>query len=247
VFLLLLTVALAFAYQYGVGPYIYSMSIGNYVKRAWTDGCLDFKTEALAERCVGNHGVFRATASALVFYVLAAIAAACKTTANREAWPAKYVLFLFMVLGTCFIPNDPIFSGIYLQVARFGGILFVLVQQVVILDLAFNWNDSWVEKSNAAELEEVGSGKKWLAAILVSCFILFTLSLVGIGLMFAYFNGCGTNEAFIAVTLVMGIIVTAAQMSGEESSLLGSGVIVAYTTYLCYNAGTCVQNNRSAS
>jgi serine incorporator 1/3 len=247
VFLLILTLALAFAFQYGVGPYIHSISIGNYVQKAWTDGCLDFATEDLAERCVGNNGVFRATASALVFYVLAAIAAACKPTANREAWPAKFVLFLFMVLVTCFIPNDPIFSGIYLQIARIGGFLFILAQQVVILDLAFNWNDSWVEKSNAAELEEVGSGKKWLAAILVSCFVLFTLSLVGIGLMFAYFNGCGTNEAFIAITLVMGIAVTAAQMSGEESSLLGSGVIVAYTTNLCYNAGAYLENKLSAS
>jgi serine incorporator 1/3 len=238
VFLLLLTIAFAFAFQYGVGPYIQSIHIDNYVTRAWTDGCLDLVTEPLRQHCVGNNGVYRATASALVFYILAAIAVAFKPTANREAWPAKFILFLFIVLGTCFIPNDPLFSGVYLQVARVGGVLFMLAQQVIILDLAFNWNDSWVEKSNAAESEEAGSGKKWLTAILASCVLLFTVSLAGIVLMFVYFSGCGTNEAFISITLGMSIIVTVAQLSGHEGSLLSSGVIVGYSVFLCYTAGT---------
>ena len=163
------------------------------------------------------------------------MAAFCKPTANREAWPAKFVLFLFLVLGTCFIPNTPLFSPIYLNIARIGAVIFVVIQQIIILDLAFNWNDSWVEKSNQAETEQ--DSKRWLAAILVSCLLLFTLSIVGIALLFWKFTGCPTNTVFIVLTLLFSVFVTALQLFGsDEGSLLSSAVICAYGTYLCYTA-----------
>ena len=63
--------------------------------------------------------------------------------------------------------------------------------------------------------------------------------------MFIYFNGCGTNEAFISLTLIFSILLTAAQLRSAEGSLLSSAVVVSYGTYLCYTAvvknpnGTC--------
>jgi hypothetical protein len=138
----------------------------------------------------------------------------------------------------CFVPNEPFFLDIYLNIARVGGIFFILFQQVVFVDLAHNWNDGWVEKSDKAEAEEAGSGKKWLIAILVSAATLFTASIVGWGLLFHFFGGCSTNLAFVSVTVVLCILVTGAQLSGTEGSLLGSSLISAYATMLCYNAVT---------
>lgn len=238
VLLLILSIAIAFAFQYGVAPYIVGITIGNYVTEAWLDGCEGYETAALIERCAGQAGVYRSAASAVVFFALAAIAVACKRTANRDAWPAKYVLFLFLVLATCFIPNDPLFSSIYMNIARIGGICFILFQQVVFVDMAHNWNDSWVEKSDNAESEEPGSGKKWLIAILVCVAFLFIVSIAAWGLLFHYFGDCSTNMAFIAVTVVLCIILTAAQLSGTEGSLLASSLITAYATMLCYNSVT---------
>lgn len=162
----------------------------------------------------------------------------CKRTANREAWPAKYILFFFLVLATCFIPNTPLFTPIYLNIARAGSVIYILIQQVIFIDVAYNWNESWVHKADAAEAEDTGSGKKWLGAILVSCAILFLGTIVGIALLFVYFGGCSTNTAFVSVTLLLCILITAAQTTGEEGSLLASAVISAYATYLCYTAGT---------
>jgi hypothetical protein len=201
------------------------------------DGCEGYETEILITRCAGYAGVYRSAFSALVFYVLAAIGVACKRTANREAWPAKYVLFLFLVFGMCFIPNDPLFLTVYLNIARVGGILFIIIQQVIFVDLAYNWNDSWVERSNAAEAEESGSGKKWLVAILISAAIMFIGSIVAWVLLFYYFGGCSTNTAFIAVTVVFSLLITGAQLSGDEGSLLSSSMITTYATSLCYSAG----------
>ena len=211
----------------------------NYVVDAWKDGCDEYDTLELRKRCAGNAGVYRAASSATLFFVLAAIAVACKPSANREAWPAKYVLFFFLVLATCFIPNEPLFSPIYMNIARAGSVIYILLQQVIFIDMAYNWNDSWVIKADTAETEETGTGKKWLIAILISCMILFLGSIVIIALLFVYFGGCATNEAFIAITLIMSVVVTAVQLSGEEGSLLSSAVIVSYSTYICYVAGTC--------
>ena len=237
VLLLVLSVAIAFAFQYGLADLITGFAIDNYVTNAWRDGC-DYDLENLNKRCAGNAGVYRSAASAVGFFSLAAIGVACKRSANREAWPAKYTLFLFMVLGTCFIPNDPIFSKIFLNIARVGAVFFILAQQVVLVDLAHNWNDSWVGKSNAAEAEEMGSGKKWLGAILASAATLFLAAIIGIGLLFHFFSGCSVNNAFISVTLMLCIAITGAQLSGEEGSLLASSIVSAYATSLCYSAGT---------
>ena len=238
VLLLLMAIALAFIFQYGIAAAIVGFDYSNYVTDAWLDGCQDYETEVLINRCAGNAGVYRSAFSALVFYILAAIGVACKRTANREAWPAKYVLFLFLVLGMCFVPNEPLFLTVYLNIARVGGILFIIVQQIIFVDLAYNWNDSWVERSNAAEAEETGSGKKWLYAILVSCMFLFIGSIVAWGLLFHFFGGCTTNTVFITVTVVFCVLITGAQLSGEEGSLLASGIVTAYATSLCYSAGT---------
>jgi hypothetical protein len=137
------------------------------------------------------------------------------------------------------VPNDPLFLTIHLNVARIGAVFFILFQQIVFVDIAMNWNDSWVEKSNLCEEQQPGSGKKWLYAILVSAAALFLASIVGLILLFVHFGGCSTNNAFIAMTVVMCVLITLAQLSGEEGSLLASATITAYATMLCYSAGTC--------
>jgi hypothetical protein len=232
-----LAIAISFAFQYGVAPYIVGISISNYVTSAWLSGC-DYDNDALTENCAGQAGVYRAALAALIFFVLAGVAVCCKRTANREAWPAKYVLYLFLVLGFCFVPNDPLFLAVYLNIARIGAIFFILFQQVVFVDMAHNWNDGWVEKSDQAESEEPGSGKKWLMAILASAVFLFVVSIVGWALLFYFFKGCRINLAFISMTILLVLIATVAQLWGTEGSLLSSSLISAYATMLCYNAIT---------
>jgi len=233
---LCLAIAIALGFQYGAAKYIVDVTISNYVTNAWLDGCDIYETDGLIERCAGNAGVYRSAFSALVFFTLAAVAVAVKRTANREAWPAKYTLFVFLVAAMCFVPNEPLFSDVYLNIGRIGAVLYILFEQIVMVDIAHNWNDGWVERSNKAESEEAGSGKKWLTAIVVSCIILFLASIVGWVLLFYFFGGCGTNIAFILMTIILSIVVTAAQLTGEEGSLLASSLITAYATMLCYNA-----------
>eukprot|EP00538_Stauroneis_constricta_P004615 CAMPEP_0119549242 /NCGR_PEP_ID=MMETSP1352-20130426/2991_1 /TAXON_ID=265584 /ORGANISM="Stauroneis constricta, Strain CCMP1120" /LENGTH=468 /DNA_ID=CAMNT_0007594749 /DNA_START=158 /DNA_END=1564 /DNA_ORIENTATION=- len=236
VLLLVLAIAIAFVFQYGVAPAVANVTISNFVTDAWLDGCTKYGEDILVDRCAGQAGVYRSAFSSTLFFALAAIGVVCKPSANREAWPAKYVLFMFLVAATCFIPNKPLFLDVYLNIGRVGGAIFIFIQQLILVDLAYNWNDSWVERSNKAEEEETGSGRNWLVAILVSAAGMFIASLIGWGLMIHYFTGCPTNNAFIAVTIVLCVLITAAQLSGEDGSLLSSSLITVYATSLCYNA-----------
>jgi len=235
---LLLAIGLAFAFQYGVAPFLVDKSeYTGFVTEKWLDGCTQYEDEVdLREACAGNNGVFRVTGATTLFFCLAAIAVACKPTANREAWPAKYILYLFLVGVTVVIPNEPLFSDIYLNIARIGGICFIFLQQVIILDIAYDWNENWVERSNAAEAEEQGSGKKWLVAILASCVVIYGLAIAGITLLFVYFLGCPSNNGFISFTLAMIVLITGAQLSGDEGSLLTSACISLWAVFLCYTA-----------
>lgn len=119
-----------------------------------------------------------------------------------------------------------------------GGVLFICMQQLVILDCSYSWNDHWVEKSNQAELQESGSGKKWLAAILLFCAIFLLGAFAAIVYMFVEFTGCVTNNLFISVTLLFCLLMPIAQLTGGEGSLLSVSCISAWATYLCYTAVT---------
>lgn len=242
-----MSIGFSFFFQYYVGPNVikYNNEFGplGSIARAWLDGCEDVVADddlnsSLREICAGQTGVYRAAGSAFVFFTLAAIAAINKPTANRDAWPAKYVLFIFLVAGTAFIPNEPVFIPIMLNIFRVGASLYMIFNQLIILDFCFNLNESWVEKADRADIEEEpGAGKKWLVALLLLSATLYIVCFVAIGIMYSLFGGCSNNMAFITITLVMGIVCTGVQLTGEEASLFTSANIFTYSTYLLYTAG----------
>jgi len=243
VVLLGFSIIVALSFQYGLGPNVSQLQWSYFID-AWTQSCENDNPE-LVKVCSGNAGVYRASSAAFFFFVIFGLAALCKPTANRDAWPAKYALYCLLCAGTCFIPNDPIFMPIYLWVARIGSVFFVLLQQIILVDVAYNWNESWIEKADKAEIDEgTGKGKKWLGAILFSCFVLYAGSLVAIILLYVHFGGCQSNDAFISITLVGSIIATIVQLTmSETGSLLTSASMTAYVTYLC---GSAVSKNPNA-
>ncbi|KAL7576642.1 hypothetical protein ACA910_005578 [Epithemia clementina (nom. ined.)] len=237
VLLLVLALILSLVFQYAVAPWIVENDFTGYLAENWLDGCEEFANGTeLQKSCAGNGGVYRVGAAAVLFFVVAAIAVACKPTFNREVWPAKYVIFFFLCGFSILITNEPLFSDVYLNIARIGGVFFICLQQIIIIDMAYSWNDSWVERSNQADAEEPGTGRRWLAAILASVFAMFALAIGGIIVLFTQFTGCESNDAFIIVTLIMMVLITVTQMCGEEGNLLASSAVSLWAVFLCYTA-----------
>jgi len=109
----------------------------------------------------------------------------------------------------------------------------VVLQQVILIDVAYNWNDDWVEKSNQADRITFGSGGGWLQAVVGSCVFLYATTIVGISLLYSFFTGCPENTWVITLTLLGILAMTGIQLSGQDGSLLTSSVMSLYAVYLC--------------
>ena len=246
VLLLILAVVLSLTFQYSLAPVILEKgqekwsiigsTIGKHIFNSWTSGCESYNSEDQIGQCVANAGVFRPTFLAFVFFVIAAVTSSIRPDFNRHVWPAKFTIYLLLVFLSIFASNSPWFSGVFLHVSRIGATVFIVIQQIIIIDLAYNWNESWVGKADACDRLEWGSGAFWLRATIAACCVFYIMAFTGIGLMYHYFNGCGSNIAIITMTLLGIIAVTALQLVGTEGSLLTSSVISSYAVYLAYSA-----------
>lgn len=247
VLLLSFAIVIALWFQYNVGPGIVSKTgwvwktyraipgTGQFVYNAWFEPCAQYEEdEALLAKCAGNAGVYRPTFLSAFYFFANAIATRMVPALNKEAWPAKYALFFFGLLASMFIPSAPLFSGFFLWVARFGAAAFVVLQQVILIDVAYNWNDDWVERANEADRFSYGSGSGWLQAIVGVCVVMYSAAVVGIGFLYSQFDDCAGNTWVITLTLLAVIAITALQLSGTEGSLLTSSVMSVYVVYLCF-------------
>jgi len=244
VLLLSLAASAALTFQYYVAPSLlsengwwYALKVipgfGKRIHSSWIMNCDQYEKD-LYVQCVGNSGVYRPMFLSTVFFLVAAVATKFNSKTNSLAWPSKYAAFFFFLIVTMIIPNGPIFDDLYLHVSRAGALIFILVQQVILIDLAYNWNERWLEKSNRNNVAEWGSGNKWLLAILAMCITLYSIAFTGIGLLYKYFSGCPGNTTIITLSLIGIFIITGIQLSGSEGSLLTSAVISLYSAYLAY-------------
>lgn len=210
---------------------------GKFVFQAWNDSCEDLYQDEpeLMNQCAGNAGVYRPMFLSFLYFVSNAVATRIVPSLNKEAWPAKYALFFFFLLVTMFVPSYPLFSGFFLWTARLGAAAFVILQQIILIDVAYNWNDSWVEKANEADMLAYGSGSGWLQGIVGICVAFYISSIVAIGIMFSNFDECSGNAWVISLTLIAVVGMTALQLSGTDGSLLTSSVMSLYIVYLCFS------------
>ena len=160
VVLLSLAIAVALWFQYAVGPSIVSMNgwiwtsyrwmpgLGKWVYHAWYDSCAEYKNDkALLEVCAGNAGVYRPMAITAVFFAISAVAAKFQPSLNRQVWPAKFGIVCLAFTLSVLVNNAPFFTGLFLWFARFGATIFCLLQQILLIDVAYNWNDNWVDRA----------------------------------------------------------------------------------------------------
>eukprot|EP00977_Amphora_coffeiformis_P010481 scaffold2460_cov178-Amphora_coffeaeformis.AAC.2 len=213
--------------------------LGNMLYKSWHESCAerydDQEDLILLQQCAGKAGVFRPMAVAALFFAIQAVVTKVQPSLNREAWPAKYVMYFFAVFVTFFMGNAPLFTGVFLVLARLGATFFVILQQVILIDIAYDWNEDWVDRADQEDRLSYGSGSSWLHAIVATCVAFYVAAITGIGFLYSHFSGCPENIWIITLTLLGILAFTAIQLSGSEGSLLTSSIISLYTVYLAYS------------
>ena len=116
-------------------------------------------------------------------------------------------------------------------VLRAGAFCFAVLQQIILIDFAYLWNDEWCAKAERR-------GAAWLFALLAASLLMLGGALAGIVLLFLYYGprGCAASQSAISVALLFSVACTALQLRGRAGSLLTSATVACYLTFLAFGA-----------
>jgi len=197
-----------------------------------------------ASACYGLQAAYRISAALCGFFFVLALVVVILPVAHHGAWLLKLALFLLLLGCSLLIPNS-FFSG-YAELSRYGSILFIVIQVILIIDFAYALHEWLLRRADAtdARLEKDGweqgiCSNGWKVVYLSLSALLTCASISGIGVMFRYFGQCPLMQFFLAETLIVGVLLLVASVWGASAKgLLPPSLLFAYNTYLVYGALT---------
>ncbi|XP_046841682.1 probable serine incorporator, partial [Xenia sp. Carnegie-2017] len=157
-------------------------------------------------------------------------------------WIVKILLYLGLITAAFFIPKGK-FVQAWMYIGLFGGFIFILIQLILLIDFAYKWNQSWMEKW------EVNGQKKYVYGLAIATGAMYLISLIGYILLFVFYtktSGCGLNKFFVSFNLCLSLLVSVVailpkvQEGQPNSGLLQASIITLYTTYLTWSS---ISNN----
>ena len=191
--------------------------------------------------CIAAQGVYRVSFALFLFflihYVMSSSWNLCMSASQRVAFNSSYILvkvaLLIPVFVICFlIPND--FFVVFAWLSVVLSCLFLIGQQIVLLEFAYSWSDSWSTKGDDGD-------NKFYVGLLVCTVVMNLASLTFIGLMYHWFAAdtvCQLSQAMVTITLIAGIVFTALSIYSPTGSVLPSATVFLYTTWTCFSALT---------
>jgi hypothetical protein len=196
---------------------------------SWTDGC----PGGYEDSCKANSAVLRISLALSILFAVQMLGSTVHAKFYDVFWVPKCAVFACVVIGFYFAKSSVFGLDGYAWVARFTGFLYLILQQIILLDMAYSWNERWVAYSTT----DGEKGTRWLRGLVLISATLYIGSFIFIGIMFWQFKGCSDNDAIISITLVLPLIATVIQIFfSEEGSILISAIMTAYATYVCYSA-----------
>lgn len=195
----------------------------------WTEGC----PSGYDDSCTGNGAVYRFSFALVLIFACQFIGTSIYVKYYDEYWFGKLLTYVGIVIGFYYVRASVFDERGYAWFARIVGFFYVILQQVILIDFAYEANSSLLA------FYEEGKEIKWLAIILTSAIILFSGSIAAIGVMYWQFQGCASTNTIISLTLILPILATLVQIFvSDNGSVLTSGMMMAYSTYVCYSSVT---------
>ncbi|KAJ3291630.1 hypothetical protein HK104_005910 [Borealophlyctis nickersoniae] len=160
-----------------------------------------------------------------------------RSSIQNGFWAWKILAWAGFVVMAFFIPNE-FFMGWGKYIDMPGAGLFVLIQIVLLIDFAYTFSESLLERWEDTE------DKKYLAFLVTLTFGAFIASIVLTGVLYGYFgsSACKLNQFFISFNwvLCLGIaclsIAPVIQEANPKSGLAQAAMVTIYATYLIASA-----------
>jgi hypothetical protein len=186
---------------------------------------------------MGPSAIIRMSFVLACFHAVVFLAILARNTAaaifHDGCWGFKYLIVFTAFIISLWIPNS-FFSG-YMEFSRIVSILFLLLQAMLMLVVAYTLNETLVGNYESESTDGLGCS----GVIVIGITGIFTIgNIVWIIYQFIWFSGCATNNIIMIVTLVAAVMSYGVIFlrTREDASILTSSIVVAYMLYLQWSA-----------
>ncbi|XP_030423636.1 serine incorporator 5 [Gopherus evgoodei] len=206
--------------------------------------CRGIQAGEKCEKLVGYSAVYRVSfgmASFFFVFFLLTIkvnnSKSCRAYIHNGFWFIKLLVLAAMCSGAFFIPDQGTFLNAWRYVGVAGGILFILIQLILLVEFAHKWNKNWTAG--------ITRNKLWYGLLALGILILYSIAVGALILMAVFYTrseGCTYNKILLGVNGGLCILISLVAISPcvqsrkPHSGLLQSGVISCYVMYLTFSS-----------
>ena len=205
--------------------------------------CSRITSQGKCDILVGHILLYRFYIGMILFFLILAIID-CQLTVlttlspwlENGFWFIKFHLFCLIILLSLLIPEGHL-SNAVMHVGWIGSFIVMIIQLVLIIDLAKTLNAYWVER-----MELSTRPNAWYLSMLLFTSFLYTLSMsfvIYFYAMYAVSKDCRTNLIFITVVVLLCVIASLLSIHPKvrETGLLQAGIVTSYSVYFAW---TCL-------
>ncbi|KAI3638899.1 hypothetical protein MIR68_003397 [Amoeboaphelidium protococcarum] len=193
--------------------------------------------------CYGTLATYRITMALTLFHLIMALFTyGIRSTNDLRAgiqngyWGIKFLVIVALTVTCFYLPNSMILA--YGGVATFTSGIFILIQLVLLIDMAYRWSEICLEKY------EESDDRSWMVILAGGSILMLIGSIAITGFLYAYYGmpQCKLNQFFISFNLILGVISAVVsiypsiQEENPQSGLPQSAFLMLYSTYLVYTA-----------
>ncbi len=188
------------------------------------------------EVCISVSAVYRMSFSLCAFHMLFFLLCLCGGPVIAGINSGVWLLKLLLIIGV-YALSFLLSNAFFRYYAYFGivlGALFVAYEMILLIDLAYSWNKSWIDSYDSSV---GGTQTCWAIIIVITSLVLLGCSAAIF--VFLYRNFTENWEIAITTgTIVAGLIFTGISISPlvDRGSLLTCSFVLLFTAFLCFSA-----------
>lgn len=215
----------------------------------FNETCVTLNAGADCEKLTGYLAVYRVVFVMVCFhFILMLFTIKTPNSNNLRAnihngfWCLKFCFLFGFCLLSLYIPQDDLFSTIWMYIGMGGGALFILIQLLFLISFCFRWQEKWMEKVKGKH--ESRPNKFWLCALYFFDTLLLVLLCVAGLLLYLYYTkdgSCYENKIFISINSFLCLITCSFSLLScskktKTVGLLQGSSIALYIMYLTWLA-----------
>ena len=207
--------------------------------------CSRNTSQGKCDTLVGHILLYRFYIGMMLFFLVLAIID-CQLTVfttfshwlENGFWFIKFHLFCLSILLSLLIPEGHL-SNALMHMGWIGSFIVMIIQLVLIIDLAKTFNAYWVERMELSNRPNV-----WYLSMLLFTSLLYTMSVAFVVYFYATYTvlkDCRTNLIFITTVVLLCIVASLLSIHPKvrETGLLQAGIVTSYSVYFAW---TCMQH-----